>query len=69
MHSGKVIYGLYDDDDKLLDATKTLVGKGYSINEIYSPLFVAPEGATNYLLAPRISKCSITNQLCTNLPD
>ena len=28
MSSSKVIYGLYDDDDKLVHATKTLVGKG-----------------------------------------
>ena len=37
MSSNKVIYGLYDDDDKVVHATKTLIEKGYSINEVYSP--------------------------------
>ena len=36
MSSNKVIYGLFDDDDKVLHATKTLVRKGYTVNEVFS---------------------------------
>ena len=58
MHSGKVIYGLYDDDDKLLDATKTLVGKGYSINEIYSPF---PVHGLDTAMGLKYSRMAITS--------
>ena len=33
----KIIYGLYGDDDHVLEATKKIVASGYSVNEVYSP--------------------------------
>ena len=33
----KIIYGLYGDDDHVLEATKEIVASGYSVNEVYSP--------------------------------
>ena len=35
--SKKVIYGLYDDDDVILQAVKDIREKGIHINEVYSP--------------------------------
>lgn len=35
--STKTIYGLYDDDDVLLDAIKSFNAKGISIKEVYTP--------------------------------
>ncbi len=37
MSSTKRIYGLYGDDDVLLDGIKALQNKGISINEVYTP--------------------------------
>lgn len=33
----KVFHVMYDDDDKLMDAAKTLVGQGVRIKDVYSP--------------------------------
>ena len=33
----KVFHVMYDDDDKLLDAARELVGKGIHVNDVYSP--------------------------------
>ena len=35
--SKKVIYGIYDDDDVILQAVKDIRGKGVDIAEVYSP--------------------------------
>ena len=35
--SNKIIYGLYADDERLLEATKKIVAKGHRVNEVYSP--------------------------------
>ena len=33
----KVFHVMYDDDDKLMDAARELVGKGVNVNDVYSP--------------------------------
>ncbi|MEC7654666.1 MAG: DUF3341 domain-containing protein [Bacteroidota bacterium] len=33
----KVFHVMYDDDDKLLEAARELVGKGVHVNDVYSP--------------------------------
>ena len=33
----KVFHVMYDDDDKLMEAARELVGKGIHVNEVYSP--------------------------------
>lgn len=35
--SNRIIYGLYDDDHKILEAAKQFVGKGVKIKDVYSP--------------------------------
>ena len=35
--SGKVLYATYDDDQKLLEGAKTLVGEGVFIKDVFSP--------------------------------
>lgn len=37
MAENKVIYAMYDDDHKLIDAAKDLVAKGIHVKECYSP--------------------------------
>lgn len=37
MTSSKVIHGIFDDDDILLDGVKTIRDKGIHIDEIYTP--------------------------------
>ena len=34
----KIIYAMYDDDDKLLDGARLLVSKGIHVNEVFSPM-------------------------------
>jgi len=33
----KVFHVMYDDDDKLMEAARELVGKGIHVNDVYSP--------------------------------
>ena len=33
----KVFHVMYDDDDKLIEAARELVGKGVHVNDVYSP--------------------------------
>lgn len=33
----KVFHVMYDDDDKLMEAARELVGKGVNVNDVYSP--------------------------------
>jgi hypothetical protein len=35
--STKIVYGLYDDDDVLMDGVKTIRSKGHHIDEVYTP--------------------------------
>ena len=58
MNSNKVIYGLYDDDDKLLHATKTLVSRGFTVNEVYSPF---PVHGLDTAMGLRYSRMAITS--------
>ncbi|MCC2590504.1 DUF3341 domain-containing protein [Chryseobacterium sp. MFBS3-17] len=37
MSTTKIIYGLYADDDDLMDGVKAFRDKGIAINEVYSP--------------------------------
>ena len=37
MDNTKKIYGLYNDDDIMVDGAKVLVGKGVHISDVYSP--------------------------------
>lgn len=34
----KIIYAMYDDDDKLMDGAKKLVANGVHVNEVFSPM-------------------------------
>lgn len=34
----KIVYAMYDDDDKLMDGAKALVSKGIHVNEVFSPM-------------------------------
>ena len=34
----KIIYAMYDDDDKLMDGAKKLVSNGVHVNEVFSPM-------------------------------
>ena len=58
MSSNKIIYGLFDDDDKVLHATKTLVSKGYTVNEVYSPF---PVHGLDTAMGLRYSRMAITS--------
>ncbi len=35
--STKIVYGLYDDDDVLMDGVKAIRSKGHHIDEVYTP--------------------------------
>ena len=37
MSKDKIIYGIYNDDDVILDAVKVIREKGYHVDEVYSP--------------------------------
>ena len=37
MSTTKIIYGIYADDDDLLDGVKAFNDKGIAINEVYTP--------------------------------
>ncbi|XOD67529.1 MAG: DUF3341 domain-containing protein [Flavobacteriales bacterium Tduv] len=52
----KIIYGLYDDDDILLEGIKSLQGKGVKIHEVYTPFPVHELDKALVLKETRISK-------------
>ena len=60
MNSSKVIYGLYDDDDKLLAATRTMVSEGYHVNEVYSPF---PVHGLDTAMGLKYSRIAVTSFL------
>lgn len=37
MNTEKIIYGMYDDEQELMGAAKSLVSKGVKVTEVYSP--------------------------------
>ena len=47
--SKKIIYGIYDDDDVILQAVKDIREKGIHINEVYSPYMCVLNGFSSYL--------------------
>lgn len=52
----KIIYGLYDDDDVLLEGIKSLQSKGVKIHEVYTPFPVHGLDKALGLKETRISK-------------
>ena len=58
--SSKIIYGLYADDEQILEATKKIVAKGYHIDEIYSPF---PVHGLDTAMGLKYSRMAITSFL------
>ena len=58
--SNKIIYGLYDDDEQILEATKIIVDKGYHINEVYSPF---PVHGLDTAMGLKYSRIAVTSFL------
>ena len=58
--SNKIIYGLFADDELLLDATKKLVSKGHRVNEVYSPY---PVHGLDTAMGLKYSRLAITSFL------
>ncbi len=58
--SNKIIYGLFADDEQLLDATKKVVSKGYRVNEVYSPY---PVHGLDTAMGLKYSRLAITSFL------
>ena len=56
----KIIYGLYGDDDHVLEATKEIVARGYSVNEVYSPY---PVHGLDTAMGLKYSRLAITSFL------
>ena len=56
----KIIYGLYGDDDHVLEATKEIVASGYSVNEVYSPY---PVHGLDTAMGLKYSRLAITSFL------
>ena len=64
--SKKVIYGIYDDDDVILQAVKDIRGKGVDIAEVYSPF---PIHGLDHALGLKTTRLAITSFIygCTGL--
>ena len=64
--SKKIIYGIYDDDDIILNAVKTIREKGVEINEVYSPF---PIHGLDHALGLKPTRLAITSFIygCTGL--
>ncbi len=58
--SNKIIYGLYADDEQLLEATKKIVAKGHRVNEVYSPY---PVHGLDTAMGLKYSRLAITSFL------
>ncbi|XOD69001.1 MAG: DUF3341 domain-containing protein [Flavobacteriales bacterium AspAUS03] len=58
-----IVYGLYDDDDVLLDGIKFLKSKGIKINEVYTPFPVHGLDKALDLKETRISKLAFVYSL------
>ena len=56
----KIIYGLYGDDDHVLEATKKIVASGYRVNEVYSPY---PVHGLDTAMGLKYSRLAITSFL------
>ena len=64
--SKKVIYGIFDDDDVILQAVKDIREKGVHINEVYSPF---PIHGLDHALGLKPTRLAITSFIygCTGL--
>ncbi len=58
--ANKIIYGLFGDDDHVLEATKKIVAKGYRVNEVYSPY---PVHGLDTAMGLKYSRLAITSFL------
>ena len=56
--SKKVIYGIYDDDDVILQAVKDIRSKGIDIDEVYSPF---PIHGLDHALGLKPTRLAITS--------
>ena len=56
--SNKIIYGLFADDEHLLDATKKIVSKGHTVDEVYSPY---PVHGLDTAMGLKYSRLAITS--------
>jgi len=58
MNKGTIIYGIYDDDDLILEAVRTIKSKGYHVDEVYSPF---PIHGIDHALGLKHSRLAITS--------
>ena len=64
MSKEKIIYGIYDDEDLVLDAVKNIRTEGYHIDEVYCPF---PVHGLDTAMGLKYSRIAITSFLygCT----
>ena len=62
----KIIYGIYDDDDVILNAVKAIRKEGQHINDVYSPF---PIHGLDHALGLKPTRLAITSFIygCTGL--
>jgi len=60
MDKQKVIYAIYDDDDVILNAVKSIRKNGYNIDEVYSPF---PIHGLDTAMGLKYSRIAITSFL------
>jgi len=58
MNKENIIYGVYDDDDLILQAVKTIKSKGHHVDEVYSPF---PIHGLDHALGLKHSRLAITS--------
>ena len=58
MSKEKIIYGIYNDDDLILDAVKIIREKGYHVDEVYSPF---PIHGLDTAMGLKYSRIAITS--------
>ena len=58
MNKENIIYGIYDDDDLILQAVKTIKSKGHHVDEVYSPF---PIHGLDHALGLKHSRLAITS--------
>ena len=58
MSKEKIIYGIYDDDDVILNAVKNIREKGHYVNEVYTPF---PIHGLDSAMGLKYSRIAITS--------
>ena len=58
MSKEKIIYGIYNDDEVILEAVKTIKGKGHHIDEVYTPFPIHGLDSAMGLQYSRLAICS-----------